>query len=137
MNIQHVPVEFVNQVWPKIEGFLDVAIKQQDGEHDYTLDQVRTLVTTGQWLLVVASTEDEGLKGAATVSFSNRPSHRVAFITYIGGRLVTNPGTFKQLCAILKSYGATSIEGAVNKSVARLWRRYGFIEKYSIVGVTI
>jgi hypothetical protein len=137
MNIQHVPVEFVNQVWPKIEGFLDAAIKQQDGEHDYTLDQVRTLVTTGQWLLVVASTEDEGLKGAATVSFSNRPSHRVAFITYIGGRLVTNPGTFKQLCAILKSYGATSIEGAVNKSVARLWRRYGFIEKYSIVGVTI
>jgi len=137
MNIQHVPVEFVNQVWPKIEGFLDAAIKQQDGEHDYTLDQVRTLVTTGQWLLVVASTEDEGLKGAATVSFSNRPSHRVAFIKYIGGRLVTNPGTFKQLCAILKSYGATSIEGAVNKSVARLWRRYGFIEKYSIVGVTI
>lgn len=137
MNIQHVPVEFVNQVWPKIEGFLDAAIKQQDGEHDYTLDQVRTLVTSGQWLLVVASTEDEGLKGAATVSFSNRPSHRVAFITYIGGRLVTNPGTFKQLCAILKNYGATSIEGAVNKSVARLWRRYGFIEKYSIVGVTI
>ena len=137
MNIQHVPVEFVNQVWPKIEGFLDAAIKQQDGEHDYTLDQVRTLVTTGQWLLVVASTEDEGLKGAATVSFFNRPSHRVAFITYIGGRLVTNPGTFKQLCAILKSYGATSIEGAVNKSVARLWQRYGFTEKYSIVGVTI
>jgi hypothetical protein len=137
MNVQHVPVEFVNQVWPKVEGFLEAAVKQQDGEQDYTLDQVRTLVTAGQWLLIIATTDDAEFKGAATVNFSNRPSHRVAFITYIGGRLVTNPGTFKQLCAILKSFGATSIEGAVNKSVARLWQRYGFTEKYSIVGVTI
>jgi hypothetical protein len=137
MNIQHVPVEFVNQVWPKIEGFLDAAVKQQEGEQDYTLDQIRTLVTSGQWLLLVASNEENEIKGAATVSFSNRPNHRVAFITYIGGRLITNPGTFQQTCAILKRYGATSIEGAVNEAVARLWRRYGFTEKYSIVGVTI
>ena len=137
MNIQHVPVEFVNQVWPKVEGFIDAAVKQQEGEQDYTLDQVRTLVATGQWLLLVASNEENEIKGAATVSFSNRPNHRVAFITYIGGRLITNPGTFQQTCAILKRYGATSIEGAVNEAVARLWRRYGFIEKYSIVGVTI
>jgi hypothetical protein len=137
MNIQHVPVEFVNQAWVQAESFIKDAIEQQEGEQDYTLDQVKTLVATGQWLLLVASNEENEVKGAATVSFSNRPNHRVAFITYIGGRLITNPGTFQQTCAILKRYGATSIEGAVNEAVARLWRRYGFTEKYSIVGVTI
>jgi hypothetical protein len=137
MNVQHVPIEFVNQVWVQAESFIKDAIEQQEGEQDYTLDQVKTLVVTGQWLLLVASNEENEIKGAATVSFSNRPNHRVAFITYIGGRLITNPGTFQQMCAILKRYGATSIEGAVNEAVARLWRRYGFTEKYSIVGVTI
>jgi hypothetical protein len=137
MNVQHVPIEFVNQVWVQAESFIKNAIEQQKGEQDYTLDQVKTLVVTGQWLLLVASDEENEIKGAATVSFSNRPNHRVAFITYIGGRLITNPGTFQQMCAILKRYGATSIEGAVNEAVARLWRRYGFTEKYSIVGVTI
>jgi hypothetical protein len=137
MNIQHVPVDFVNQVWPQVEGYIQAAIEQQTGERDYTLDQVRTLVATGQWLLVVASGENKEIKGAATINFSNRPNHRAAFITYIGGRLITNPGTFEQLCAITKSFGATCIEGAVNEAVARLWRRYGFKDKYSIVGVTI
>lgn len=137
MKIQHVAIEFVNQVWPQISGYINDAIEQQEGEKDYTLDQVRTMVTTGQWLLVVAVNDVGELKGAATVSFTNRPSHRVAFITYIGGRLITNPGTFKQFCTLLQTFGATAIEGAVNEAVGRLWKRYGFIEKYRIVGVTI
>jgi len=137
MKVQHVPIEFVNQVWPQVEGYIEAAIEQQQGQKDYTLDQVKTLVVMGHWLLLVASAEDNEIKGAATVSFSTRPNHRVAFITYIGGRLITNPNTFQQLSTILKQRGATVIEGAVNEAVARLWQRYGFTEKYSIVGVTI
>ena len=137
MKVQHVAIEFVNQVWPKVSGFIDSAIEQQAGEKDYTLEQVQTLVATGQWMLLVAVSDDGEIKGAATVSFTNRPKHRVAFITYIGGRLITNPGTFQQLGAVLKQFGATAIEGAVNDSVGRLWQRYGFTEKYRIVGVTI
>jgi hypothetical protein len=137
MKIQSVPVEFVNQVWHQIADYLNSAIEQQEGEHDYTLDQVRTLVTAGQWLLVVAVDDAGELKGAATINFVNRPNHRVAFITYIGGRLITNPNTFEQLCAVVKSFGATAVEGAVNEAVGRLWNRFGFTEKYRIVGVTI
>jgi hypothetical protein len=137
MKIQHVSVEFVNQVWYQIADYLNSAIKQQEGEQDYTLDQVRTLVATGQWLLVVAVNDVGEINGAATINFVNRPNHRVAFITYIGGRLITNPGTFKQFCTLLQTFGATAVEGAVNESVGRLWKRYGFTEKYRIVGVTI
>ncbi len=137
MKVQHVAVEFVNQAWPLVSDFISSAIEQQTGEKDYTLEQVQTLVSTGQWLLLVAVSEDGAIKGAATVSFTNRPKHRVAFITYIGGRLITNPGTFEQLGAVLKQFGATAIEGAVNEAVGRLWNQFGFTEKYRIVGVTI
>jgi hypothetical protein len=137
MKIQHVPIEYVNQVWPKVTGFLGAAVSQQSGVPDYTLEQVQVYVATGQWVLLVAVDEEGVIWGAATVHLFNRPSNRVAFVTYIGGRLITNNDAYKQMCAVLKSFGATSIEGAVNDAVAKLWQRFGFTEKYKIVGVTL
>jgi hypothetical protein len=137
MKIQHVPPEYVNQVWLQVSDFVQAAIDGQEGESDYTLDQVRTFVTAGKWMLVVAVTGDNKVRGCAVVNFFNRPNHRVAFITHIGGRLVTNPDTFNQFRTLLTTFGATSIEGAVTDAVARLWRRFGFIEKYKIVEVKL
>lgn len=136
MKIQHVAVEYVNQTWPFVEQYIQSAIDNQVGEKDYTLEQVRLMVTSGQWLLLVAI-KDGTIKGAAVINFFNRPSHRVAFVMYIGGRLVCNPETFSQLCDLLKAFGATKIEGAVNDAIARLWRRFGFTDKYRITEVNI
>jgi hypothetical protein len=136
MNVQHVPIQYVNQTWGAVSGFIQSAVEQQTGDKDYTLDQIQAYVTGGQWALLVA-TEDDKIIGAATVNLFNRPNHRVAFITYIGGRLIVSKESFKQMCQILQSFGATSIEGAVNDAVARLWQRFGFVEKYKIVEVTL
>lgn len=136
MRIQHVAIEYVNQTWPHVEKFISDAIDNQVGEKDYTLDQVRLMVTSGQWLLLVA-VKDSAIKGAAVINFFNRPNHRVAFVMYIGGRLVCNHETFSQLCELLKAFGATKIEGAVNDAIARLWRRFGFSDKYRITEVSI
>jgi hypothetical protein len=137
MKIQHVPLDFVNQVWPRVVHYLDAAIVQQDGEPDFTLDQVRTYVTNGQWMMIVAIDAESKIHGAATINFFNRPNDRVAFITYIGGRLVANKDTFDQLCTLCKTFGATKIEGAVNEAVSRLWRKFGFKEKYRIAEVAL
>jgi hypothetical protein len=136
MNVQYVPIHHVNQTWDAVSGFLKSAIEQQTGNKDYTLEQVQVYVSSGQWVLLVA-TEDEKIVGAATVNLFNRPNNRVAFITYIGGRLIVSKESFKQMCQILQTYGTTSIEGAVNDVVARLWQRFGFVEKYKIVEVTL
>lgn len=135
MNVQHVPIEYVNATWKDVEGFIASAV--DSCEPDYTLDQVRTMVTTGQWTLIVF-VEGKAIKGAATVSFFNRPSDRVAFITYLGGNALANKEAFGQLCLLLKvNFGATAIEGAVSESVSRLWKRFGCKEKYRISGVRI
>lgn len=136
MMVQHVPIQYVNQTWPDVVGFIKSAIEQQTGDKDYTLEQVQVYVSSGQWVLLVA-TENEKIVGAATVNLFNRPNNRVAFITYIGGHLIVGKESFKQMCQVLKSFGATSIEGAVNDAVARLWQRFGFVEKYKIVEVAL
>jgi hypothetical protein len=117
-----------------VEGFIASALDHSKG--DYTLDQVKTLVAMGNWTLLVA-VDDNGVQGAATVDFFNRPNDRVAFVTSIGGRLVSSPDSVEQLKKLLGSLGATCIEGAARESIARLWSRYGFEEKYRIVGVRI
>ena len=62
---------------------------------------------------------------------------RVAFITAIGGKLVSSPETFEQMSAIFKSNGATKIQGMARESVARLWKRFGFIDKATLVETKI
>ena len=78
-----------------------------------------------------------GIHGAATVSFISYPNDRVAFVTAIGGKLVTSPDTFKQMSDIFKANGATKIQGVAKEAIARLWKRFGFEEKAILVEVKL
>lgn len=135
MKVQHVPLEFVHQVWPSVEGF--IASANAYGADDYTLDQIKLLVGSGQWLLLVASDEENKIQGAATVVFQNYPNDRIAFVTFIGGKLISSKQTYEQMVGILKANGATKIQGAARESIARLWKRYGFYERHIIVETKI
>lgn len=135
MKIQYVPIEYVNQTWPLVEAFIASALEYAQG--DYSLEQAKVRVTDGRWALCVAVNEEGAIKGAACIEFYNRPNDRVAFVIAIGGRLISNQDTWQQLVAFAKSRGATTIEGAARESIAKLWTRYGFTEKYRIVGVSI
>jgi hypothetical protein len=135
MIVKPVDVAYCAQVWPSVEKHIAEANKY--GGDDYTLDQVRAYVCSGQWLLLVAVDEQGAIHGAATVSFMNMPNARIAFITFIGGRLISNKDTYAQMVGIFKRLGATKIQGAARESIARLWSRYGFEERYRIVEAKI
>ena len=135
LTIQPVGVAYFHQTWPLVEGFLAEALKW--GEDDYTVEQAKGMLARGDWLLVVAVDEENTIKGAATVNFFNMPNDRVAFVIAIGGKLISNQDTYKQFSALLKSYGATKIQGAAREAIARLWTRYGFKERYRIVEARI
>ena len=134
MKIQHVDTNYVNQVWPRVEEYIAIALEYQT---DYTVDHVRLYLTSGQWMLVVAVAEDGFIQGAAAIQLFNRPNDRVAFIVAMGGKLITSQDTFLQFKDLLKAFGATYIEGASRETAARLWQRYGLEEKYRIVGARL
>ena len=135
MKIQHVPVQFAAQTWGLVRDFL--AESQQYAQGDYTLEQVQMYVCTGQWLLLVAVDGKNEIQGAMTVEFINKPTKRVAFVTGTGGKFIINGETFKQLEDVCRVNGATTIECAARDSVAKLLTRFGFEEKYRILGVSL
>ena len=134
MKIDFVPLSVIHDVWPSVEGYIKSGLEW--GGDDYTIDQARIMVSRGDWMLLVA-TDDGKLHGAAVVNIYNMPNYRTAFIIAIGGKLVSNPNTYAQMCAIFKQFGASRIQGVARKSVARLWSRYGFHEKHSLVEAKI
>jgi hypothetical protein len=131
LKIQPVFVQHFHQTWPLVEGFLAEALKW--GEDDYTAEQAKAYLAKGEWLLVVAVDEENVIRGASAVNFFNMPNDRIAFVIAIGGKLISNQDTYQQFSELLKSYGATKIQGAAREAIARLWTRYGFKERYRIV----
>ena len=141
MNIQVVDTSYVVQAWPLVKDYLEDALVKDNGSPEwsdcYNLHHVQSFLSSGLWLLLVA-TDDEGkVCGAATVSFANYPMARVAFITLIGGRLISNKDTFEQLKMILRQRGATKVQGYGRESIVRLWKRYGFEPRTTLVEVKI
>lgn len=134
MKIQHVDINYVNQIWPQVEQFIDAALAYQD---DYNIEHAKLYVTNGTWMLIVAIDEAGVIHGAATIQFYNRPKDRVAFVVTMGGKLITGPETYAQFTELLKALGATYIEGASRESAARLWQRFGLSEKYRVVGAKL
>ena len=135
-SVQHVPTEWVPRMWPTVAAFLAPAIQYAKG--DYTLDHIQSYLSSGQWvLLVVVDDQSKRVDGAIAVSLFNRGAERVAFVTALGGRLISGAGELALLKAVLAGFGATIIEAATRPSVARLMARIGFVPKYQIIGVRI
>ena len=133
--VKAVPANYVAQAWPLVEKYLADAVAW--GGEDYTLEQVQVYLSQGSWSLLAAVDEQGVVHGAATVTFLNYPNDRIAFITFIGGKLISNKNTFGQLKDLLKANGATKIQGAAREAIARLWSRDGFEERYRIVETKI
>jgi hypothetical protein len=141
LYIRAVGTNYVAQTWQYVERFLQEALEKgvstPEWSDNYDLLHVQGFLTSGQWSLIVAIDESNVIHGAATVSFANYPKNRVAFITLIGGKLISNTDTFDQFSMILKEAGATKIQGMARPAIARLWKRYGFEERTTLVEVKL
>lgn len=141
MIIKNVDVNYCAQVWPLVKDYLNDALtkgpQSPSWSDNYSIDHVQGFITSGTWVLIVALDIGNKIQGALTVSFTNYPKNRVAFITLIGGKLISNEDTFKQLTELLKEFGATKIQGMARPAVARLWKQYGFEQRTTLVEVKL
>ena len=124
LTIAPVDIAYIHQTWHLVSKFIDESVNK-GGSSDYNTDQIRGLVTSGQWILIVAADEANKIHGAMTMSFINYPMHRVAFVTATGGRLIINKETFEQLQAIAKYHGATKIQAMARPAMVKLLQNCG------------
>lgn len=134
--IKPVPLQYVHQTWPLVEEYIRSA-ETKAGATEYNLDHIKAYVASGAWSLLVVVDENDGVHGALTVNFINYPNARVAFVTAIGGKLVTNEDTVKQLQDVCRANGATKIQGLARESVAKLWAQHGFSQRAILVEYTL
>jgi hypothetical protein len=141
LQIKVVDTNFVHQVWPSVEGFIAAALDSMDNFPDwsrnYNIEHIKMYLTSGQWYLFVAIDETGYIQGCATVSIANVPLHRIAFITATGGKFIATQEVFAQLKRILKELGATKIQGYGKDSIVRLWRRFDFEPRNTLVEVLL
>ena len=132
LTVKKVVHEELRGAWPKVKQYIETA--RPWGYGDHTIEQIELeLLVKDSWILLVAEDENKELHGAATFTFIDYPNDKVAFMTYIGGHLVTYPDTNSQMERILKLHGATKIQGFVRKSMARYARLYGYRERGIVV----
>ena len=130
ITVHAVPLEFVQQTWPLAKPHIIAGLQEGGSENSpnitYNQHHVQSYLASGEWELFVAMGEDGLMKGAATVSYINYPLHRVAFITAVGGRFIATQESFNQLTKLFKMRGATMVQGYGRPAIIRLWRRFNF-----------
>lgn len=139
INIRPVDVAYINQTWPLVESYIRESTEKGEDKtaQCYNADHIRMYVTSGQWVLLVATDENNAIQGAMTLSFINYPMHRVAFVTSTGGKGVLNKDTFNQLKTIAKQYGATKIQAMARPSMARLLQTCEFEPRNTLMEFTL
>ena len=132
MKLMTVPQGHIQMIWPEVKDYIESALKFSVGE--YTADQLKVLLVRGEQTLMVVVDDDNKIHGCGTIKLVDYPNFRVAFITSIGGRLISTPETFQELINWAKFNGATKIQGAARESIERLWRKlFNFERCYAIV----
>lgn len=133
MLVQPVNQVHVYQVWDQVEHYLKNALDVAIGDLDVTLDQLKYQLVSGVQTLLVAVENDE-IKGAASISLTSFPNHRVATITATGGKGITNPEVMEQVVAWAKSQGATKIRVYASGARIRLYQQQlGLIPTETVV----
>ena len=119
-TVQIVAPNNIYSVWESVKEYLNASINVSGG--DYTLDQLKLLLSRNEQTLLVSVDEKSVLNGAMTVEFINRPNNRVMFITALGGYGIVNDKTFSQVESWAKMQGATKASAWAQEAQARLYK---------------
>jgi hypothetical protein len=132
LTLNPIRKEHIESMWPVMEPHIADALGQAEVT-EYGVESVKRFLELGHWL-AIGFFDDEGvMQGALTISFISYPNERVAFVTAIGGRLLTNEENWDQLKNICRAHGAGKLQAYSRESVARLWKRLGFENRAILV----
>ena len=131
MNVFQLNPDYIHLHWEEIAKYLQPALDLSEVE-EFNLDQMKVFIVTKQWTLFVVE-ENAKICGAVVVCFANYPNDLIAYVTAIGGKFISSKETSNKFKELLKSMGATKIQGGARESVARLWKRIGFTNKQILV----
>jgi len=83
MQISVVMPQHIEEVWPKVEEYLEGAAKYTYGRYD--VDDIKSLITEYDWLLWIAFEEGGNVKGTVVTHFIDYPRARYLSCPFVAG----------------------------------------------------
>lgn len=136
MELKVIPPQLIPQMWDQMRPYFQSAYEEA-GVTEYGTAETLTFLTQGHWAAVGFFDKSGKMHGALGLTMHAYPNERVAFVTAIGGRKITNKENWEQLKAICRHYGASKLQAYSRESVARLWQRLGFTNRTILVEATL
>jgi len=126
IQVSLVPSEYVDTVWPQVEGYVTKALRYVSGK--YLLEDVYSLITDFNYPLWVAFDED-GIKGAVITRFTEYPRKKYLFLEFCGGRdgFSWKAPMLEVLRSWAKDNGCNGIEGAGRDGWQKIFERDGYV----------
>ena len=123
LKVQHVASENIHQVWPLVEPWFLPVFEKSDASRYFDIGHLKYLFIRGEQVLVVGSDKEGIIRGAVAIQWVNHPKARVAYITAIGGRMISSKENHAEFINWVRAHGGTRIEGSANEAIARLWKQ--------------
>ena len=104
---------------------------------EITVDQLKMLLARGERILIGVR-DEERIKGWAAIQVQQLPNIRVLYIYSIYAPGATGPVVFEELRKYARANGCTTIRGACNEAVSRLWaRRFSAKPIYTVMEIEV
>lgn len=133
MELQIVPPSHIDFAWRDGAFHLDAACAKSAGE--MTESQLKMQLARGEWTLL-AGVEDGRSKAWAVVGFQQNPNCRALWIQAIYAPGATTDEAMTELRKYAVTNGCSTIRGACNEAVQRLWeRRFKAKRLYAVVEI--
>lgn len=130
MSVQLISQNEAKYYWSVAEPLLKVALKDCK---DYNINNVKQLTLDGHFRLIVDYHGDK-LAGAVVIRLIPTFKDHIAYIVTLGGKHVINKSNVEDFLDILRSLGASRVQGAVDTPLLeRLWSRFGLVKQYVVV----
>lgn len=131
-----VPATHIDAAWKDGACKLGEACKRAEAE--ITPDQLKMLLSHGMRDLVGVVNTETGATGWAAVQFQTLPNIRVLYVYAIYAPGAAGPECFRLLADYAKQGGASSIRGACDEVIEKLWtRRFKAKRLYSICEIDL
>lgn len=127
-----VPIEDVENAWPRVRDFLQKGIDTANGE--FEIEDVYTFLWKGYWQLWIGVDEGGRIFGAGTTEFVSYPMRKLLRLVLLGGEelkhFVDNFSVFEQFAL---HNGADGIETWCRKGLTKMYESLGYKVKYQVM----
>jgi len=135
MKVLPVKREHIYHVWDRVEAQVALALElgMMSDAPEYGIKDVHQRVLEGSWELMVIIDDQGGIRGSGVISYIDYPLQRIAHVVTMTGKGICKPDLLVQFKDILKSRGATKIQGFDRPSMVRLLKRFGLVPRYTLM----